>query len=390
MILIVSFNARAIAQLAKNMGLEVAIVDFWGDQDLFPLSEKVFTVFKPKFKSYSAFPDQRQNEEKLVDLAFQVISKEKIDSVLIGSGLDDRPDLWERINSAVPILGNSPECVRRVRNLLEVQNKIQQENIKFPLTLLSTDTSEIEDFAARVGFPLVFKPLKTLGGVGIRLIQNESELLNFFEKYSGNLNGYYVQEYVRGENISTTIVGNKNDFKVLSINEQLIGIKKLGTNLPFKYCGNIIPFDCSPEIAHRIKLISIQISRMFKLSGVFGIDFVLQGNTPYFMEVNPRFPGTIELLAMISQLNAVKLHLDAVQGSIPAHLEKFRGFAMKCVLFAKKVIVTPDFEHLPHIYDIPPPNILLMPEDPICTVQLSDRNRERLQKKLNQMFLKIQ
>jgi carbamoyl-phosphate synthase large subunit len=393
MILIVSFNARPIANLANKLGLDIAIVDFWGDQDLFPLSEKVFTVFKPENKSYEAFPNPRKNEEKLTELALDIISKEDIESVLIGSGLDDRPDLWRRINTAAPILGNTAKCLELVRDLLLVQFKLAQERIKFPLTLWATHFSPIKDFADKIGFPIVIKPKKTLGGVGIQLANNLSELGDFCNIHSDNLRSYYFQAYIQGRNISSTLVGDKNKFKVLSINEQLIGLKGSGTKLPFKYCGNIVPFDCAPEVAQKIENISIKVAKMFKLRGVFGIDFVLENSEPVFMEINPRFPGTIELLEMVSELNAVRLHLDAIEGKIPGELEEFKGYAMKQVLFARNSVTTPDFRAIPDIFDISPQNILLNPEDPICTIQIFDTFLERLLQKMtskvSQIYLKF-
>ncbi|MFX1293427.1 MAG: ATP-grasp domain-containing protein [Promethearchaeota archaeon] len=393
MILIISFNARAIAHLAKKMDLEIAVVDFWCDQDLFPLTDKVFTVFKPSFKSYAVFPNPRENEEKLVELALEIISKEDIESVLIGSGLDDRPELWEKINTKAPILGNKPSVVKEVRDMMVIHEKLKRANIKFPLTFQLSDISNMKDLTMQIDYPLVIKPIMTLGGMGIYLIQNKSELIEFYNENSDNLDKYYIQEYIRGINISTTMVGDKNNFKLLSINEQLIGLKSSKTNEPFKYCGNIIPFDCSSKIAQKIKDISLKIARMFKLIGVFGIDFVLQNSEPVFMEINPRFPGTIELLEIVSQLNIVKIHLDAIQKIIPQKIEPFQGYAMKQVLFASKSARTPELGHVPHLYDIPFPNILLNPEDPICTIQLFDTSRKNLLQKMdlfiNQIYLKM-
>jgi len=394
MILIISFNARQIAYLAKQIGLEIAIVDFWGDLDLFPLSNKIYTVFKPEFKSYTKFSDQTQNEDLLCNLAFQAISNDPIEGVLIGSGWDDRPDLWEKINHTVPIYGNSPECIRIVRDLSAVQKVLKEERIKVPLTISAADSTEVMEFVMQVGFPIVIKPLKTLGGIGIQLLKTKSELIEFLNKNSENLNKYYVQEYISGDNISTTMVGNGKKYEVLSINEQLIGIKEFGTNIPFKYCGNIVPFNCSPEIAQIIEKNSLTIAKAFNLRGIFGIDFVLKNKIPYFMEINPRFPGTIELLAMVSQLNAVKLHLDAMRGTIPIEISEVRGYAMKSVLFAKKRFVTKNLGTIPHLVDIPQPNITLDPEEPICSIQLFDESREQLLKRMafyvKQMYFKVE
>ncbi len=381
MILIVSFNARAIAQIAKFLGLEIAVVDFWGDKDLFALTDKVYTVFKPEFKTYHAFPDQTQNEELLVDLALDVLSTEEVEGILIGSGLDDRPDLWEKLGSKAPVLGNTPQCVKSVRDIIEVHKKLHPENIMVPKTIMPPNISNLKNKGIEIAFPIVIKPKKSIGGVGIKMFKKEPEFINFFERTPENFKNYYIQEYIKGENISTTIVGDGTYYKVLSINEQLIGMEKYGTKLPFKYCGNIIPFICSPEVARDIKKVSIYIAKMFQLVGVFGIDFVLQENIPYFMEINPRFPGQIDILFKHTLINPVKFHLDAVRGKLPDNVLTFPylkqpKFIMKVILFAKQPFTTPIFENTLGKADIPPPNINLKPEDPICTLNNYGKTRK--------------
>ncbi|MHA1132136.1 MAG: ATP-grasp domain-containing protein [Candidatus Helarchaeota archaeon] len=393
MILIVSFNARMIASLARKLGISFGIVDFWGDQDLFRLSEHVYTIFKPEYKSYAKFPDSRENEEKLVELALEVIAEEDITGVLIGSGLDDRPDLWNKLDEAAPILGSKPNLVRKARDLPLVQQLLTRQGSKFPLTLGGESYSDIGEFADKIGYPLVIKPKKTLGGVGIALIQNEQELQEFWERSPHELRNYYFQEYIQGSDISTTVVGDGERYKILSINEQLIGTESSGTIARFKYCGNIVPFNCTSEIAENLRIVSEKISKALKLSGIFGIDFVLRGETPHFMEINPRFPGTIELIEMVTNLNAVEVHLNAVKGKIPAEPIKYSGYAMKQTLFAKKQIVTPNLMNSSHVSDIPAPNIVLNKDDPICTVQLYNESRGSLIKAMetyvNEIYLRL-
>ncbi|MHA1264556.1 MAG: ATP-grasp domain-containing protein [Candidatus Helarchaeota archaeon] len=390
MILIVSFNARPIAELAKLNGLEVAIVDFWGDRDLSTFSNKVFTIFKPELKSYGVFPNQQENEEHLVDLAIEVISENNIDSVIIGSGLDDRPDLWEKLGSRVPILGSSPACIKSVRDLFTVQKLLQQKRIRFPKTVIPAKTENLRDLAEEIGFPLVVKPKKSMGGVGIQLFRDPEELMKFFDSSSTRCENYYIQEYINGINISTTMIGNGDEFQVLSINEQLIGIPQCGTKMPFKYCGNIVPFKCSSDITSVITKAAREISKCFPLKGIFGIDFVLKEGRPYFMELNPRFPGSLELLPLISQINPMKLHLRVLKGYIPKRMDEMKGIAMKCILFAKEPFITVQFKESPYIRDIPYPNIALKPEDPICTLIMKDKSRGPLQKRMNELIHQIE
>ena len=41
----------------------------------------------------------------------------------------------------------------------------------------------------------------------------------------------------------------------------------------------------------------------FSLSGYFGIDFILNEGTPYVVEVNPRYPASVEVLEFAAHLD---------------------------------------------------------------------------------------
>ncbi len=88
-------------------------------------------------------------------------------------------------------------------------------------------------------------------------------------------------------------------------------------------------------------------------------------------------------------MNPVKLHLDAIEGHIPNAIENFLGFSMKIVLFAKKSFITPKLDFNPNVVDIPPPGLHLKPEDPICTVLLHDKTREKLTQRIDKLVNQI-
>ena len=74
------------------------------------------------------------------------------------------------------------------------------------------------------------------------------------------------------------------------------------------YCGNIVPAGISEEEERIISEISIFLTRELGLKGINGFDFVLKNNYPYFMECNPRIPGSISASESALNLNLLDLH----------------------------------------------------------------------------------
>ena len=56
---------------------------------------------------------------------------------------------------------------------------------------------------------------------------------------------------------------------------------------------------------------------------------------------------------------------------------------MKTIIFAKESFTTPVFENISSIADIPPPNINLNPEDPICTIYTHGKTRKKAMNRMD-------
>jgi predicted ATP-grasp superfamily ATP-dependent carboligase len=124
------------------------------------------------------------------------------------------------------------------------------------------------------------------------------------------------------------------------------------------------------------------LSCEFGLVGVNGIDFVLQGDQVYPVEVNPRYSASMELIEQAYGLSMFDLHLRAVlNGELPKFdlaAELSQGdFYGKSILFAESDALAPEtqgwFER--GIRDVPTPKESLSRGAPICTVLASGATR---------------
>ena len=188
---------------------------------------------------------------------------------------------------------------------------------------------------------------------------------------------WQIQEYISGIPVSCTVISNGESGEVISINRQIIGEKLCNTPKEFMYCGNIVPANLLPSDDRLISEISLKLSNELKLKGINGFDFVLKDHKPYFMEINPRIPGSIRASESSMNLNLLDLHIQSFDlyqwDYIKKKLKnvKINNFATKLIFFAPSEVsqeMISKINSLPNVHDKSKPNSNLKKNDPVCSV----------------------
>lgn len=375
--MVVGFNIRPVARLCKQLGYRVIAVDYWGDIDIRNCAHHVYSVLQ---QGGNGQPDSILNgsrSEALVNLANRAAEElGHIDFILVGSGLDDRPDLWARLARIAPVLGNTPERLMVARNLMNVFSIAEDEGVRHPATERARSPDEAIKLAEKMGFPVVLKPMKGSGGFRIRFGRNPAEIKENYGRVAGRSGEVWVQKYINGVDASASILGDGRDCVVISVNEQLIGLREVGALSPFRYCGNIVPLKANRKVIERVREVSCVLGQRLRLIGSNGLDFVIgRDGEPYLMEVNPRFQGTLECIYYSTGLNLVKAHIEACRGSLIREIPKPKRYAAKMIVFAKSQGVIPRLDGLRDVYDISLPGTPVKRGSPICTVQVKAKSR---------------
>ena len=109
-VMVIGYNVRPIACLTKQLGFKVIAVDYWGDLAIADCTDGLLTVLEQKPGELLKSDFDEPISELLVNLAEKAVDKfGRVDFILVGSGLDDRPDLWGRLGRLAPIFGNNPD-----------------------------------------------------------------------------------------------------------------------------------------------------------------------------------------------------------------------------------------------------------------------------------------
>ena len=157
---------------------------------------------------------------------------------------------------------------------------------------------EFDRHARQYGLPLVVRFDRSAAGYGVHLV-NEPEEFDELADTHRNMPAS-VMKYIDGKSMSISAVRTRDCTILSDISMQIIGQPEC-TPHKFGWCGNDfnIAQTISDEETAQIRHMALQVgSWIHRLGyrGIYGIDFMSDGNTVYFTEINPRFLGTSALM----------------------------------------------------------------------------------------------
>ncbi|QUL98565.1 MAG: ATP-grasp domain-containing protein [Candidatus Fermentithermobacillus carboniphilus] len=161
-----------------------------------------------------------------------------------------------------------------------------------------TQLNRVRELLARRGldFPLFVKPAKGRGSSGITedsIVYDESGLSEAAIRILQNLRQLVlVEKYIRGREISIGLIGNGDEITVLPLLE--VGYSDALTNTYAHKMSDkevlICPVPLPSEQAENLRKLAIRAYKALGARDYGRIDIMLEGDKPYFLELNT-FPG---------------------------------------------------------------------------------------------------
>ena len=219
-------------------------------------------------------------------------------------------------NNAIP-LGCNIEAIRVTGDKWECHKILAKAALPLPETIIletglkpvSTLRYNISEIGLSINFPLIIKPVDGVGCEGVNLVKDVKMLRTLLEEDQLYSEKVLLQEYIKGEHLSASILSTGKEFIFLSLNRQYIS-----EGLPFMYSGGEImsPPDKEDELHHIIKNILKSIPG---LKGYFGIDLI-KNNTGYkVIEINPRLTTSYTGLRKVININLAEAIYESVINS---------------------------------------------------------------------------
>jgi predicted ATP-grasp superfamily ATP-dependent carboligase len=328
-VLIVGASARAAAASAERAGLDPWCADLFADADL-----------------RAACPNAvRCPIEKYPAGLLDLLRDAPAGPLMYTGGLENHPNLVWRLAEVRPLWGNGPNALRRCRWPFTVEHLLR--NAGLPAPEVHTGDAELPGFREWVR-----KPIRGAAGQGIALVEPSGRAKPQAPRRPRALSHYY-QQFVPGPSMSAVFVRARGEVRLLGVTEQLIGAGWVNAP-PFRYAGNIGPVDAPPELRDDLIRVGRTLGEGCELVGLFGVDFIYHEGRPWVVEINPRYPASVEVLERATGLVALAHHRTAFDPGATAAAGPIPGgpVAGKAILYAPRRLVMPDgaagaLAHLP-------------------------------------------
>jgi predicted ATP-grasp superfamily ATP-dependent carboligase len=338
-LLIASISARALAEAARRAGFTPLVADFFADadtQDAAHACRKLGGLARG-FRWRSLYP-------ALCALAERAPSP--VLGLVYGSGFEDRPELLRLISRRWPLIGTGAATVARVKSPEDFFATLDRLGIAHPPTQSAPP--------ARGGRWLV----KKRGGAGGSHIAPSR-----IGKAKPHI---YFQEHAPGRAVSALFVANGAEARVLGFSEQWTSPLPAR---PWRYGGAVCPATLSPSLARKMATTVKKLARAYPIKGLASADFLLDGEEPLLLEINPRPGATLDIFDRGGQ-PLLSLHIEAARdGKLPSRALALQGAMASTIVYAARRGQSPSDGVWPAwVADRPKPSEWIDKSRPICTV----------------------
>ena len=315
--------------------------------------------------------------------------------------LEISKDYIDEVDYIIQISGVSPSDFKKkdqkkilgTRDVESIENKYKFYK-KIKNSILTPETFKIKDikdaFEINKNYPetkFILKPLKGSGGYNINLLSEDIELNN---------EEYIMQEYINGINLSSSILTNKNNMQILT-HSRLLTVNDISESNSFKYIGNILPLSKQSiitetkdinEITNKQEIICEELAKKFNLIGSNGIDYILNENGLYALEINPRLQGTYECIEKSFGINMLDAHIKTCQGQ-RIEIPKAKYYSYKKIIYSPTRMKYNEINEN-NIFDLPHVGSITEKGEPLLTIIDKDKDFEKLYKKVEKTSLNVE
>ncbi|XP_065588315.1 pyruvate carboxylase, mitochondrial [Cyrtonyx montezumae] len=255
----------------------------------------------------------------------RVARENGVDAIHPGYGfLSERADFAQAcVDAGVRFVGPPPEVVRKMGDKVEARGIAIAAGVPVvPGTSAPVATlAEAQDFAARVGFPIIFKAAHGGGGRGMRAVRGPQELEESFSRASSEAlaafgdGALFVEKLIeRPRHIEVQILGDKHG-NVVHLYERDCSIQRRHQKVV-----EIAPAAClDPQLRARLASDAVRIAQQVGYENAGTVEFLVdRDGNHYFIEVNSRLQVEHTVTEEITGVDLVQAQLLVAAGrSLP-------------------------------------------------------------------------
>jgi carbamoyl-phosphate synthase large subunit len=235
--------------------------------------------------------------------------------------------------AGVPIIGTSPKSIEIAEDRKLFAAMLDKLGIRQTAGGTATTEDEAVAIAQKVGFPVLVRPSFVLGGRGMQLVHNEADLRKYIrdaiEVSAGIVAGstntgtadakgalpadrpILVDHFL--EDATEVDVDCISDGETVVIGAIMEHIEQAGIHSGDSACV-IPPFSLSDKVKEEISAATKAMAKELKVRGLMNVQFAVQNEKVYVLEVNPRASRTAPFVSKAVGVPLPKLAAKVMAG----------------------------------------------------------------------------
>ncbi|CCH59599.1 hypothetical protein TBLA_0B07830 [Henningerozyma blattae CBS 6284] len=213
----------------------------------------------------------------------------------------------------VKILGTSPEMIDSAENRYKFSRMLDEIEVDQPAWKELTSLKEAEEFADKVGYPVLVRPSYVLSGAAMNTVYSKDDLGSYLNQAVEVSRDYPVvlTKYIENaKEIEMDAVAHNGELIMHVVSEHVenAGVHSGDATLV------VPPQDLSPETVKRIVVATAKIGKALKITGPYNIQFIAKNNDIKVIECNVRASRSFPFISKTVDVNLIELATTAIMG----------------------------------------------------------------------------
>src|SRR5947209_7846397 len=217
--------------------------------------------------------------------------------------------------AGVPIIGTSADAIDIAEDRERFQKLVDKLKLKQPPNRTARSAPDAIKLAEQIGYPVVVRPSYVLGGRAMEIVHQQADLER------------YMREAVKVSNDSPVLLDRYlsdaievdvdciSDGKEVLIGGIMEHVEQAGVHSGDSACC-LPPHSLASHIERELKRQTATMAKALKVVGLMNVQYAIQRDTVYVLEVNPRASRTVPYVSKATGQPLAKIGARCMAGTL--------------------------------------------------------------------------
>jgi carbamoyl-phosphate synthase large subunit len=267
-----------------------------------------------------------------------IVDTEQPEGVIVQYGGQTPLRLALELQSAgVPIIGTSPDSIDLAEDRKLFGALLEDLDIPRPEDGTAVTEEEALQVAGRIGYPVLVRPSYVLGGRAMAIVYNDRDMTSYMSTAvkASPEHPVLIDRFLEGATeVDVDAVADGEEVRIAGIMEH---IEQAGIHSGDSACV-LPPYLLADPVLDTIREYTVRLATALKVSGLINVQYAVQGDQVFVLEVNPRASRTIPFVSKATGIPWAKIGARVMAGARLRELDLAEGtvannYFVKAVVF---------------------------------------------------------